>query len=119
MPIEIFSPETYAYQLDNGWELNASAQIKGLKPKINNEEFIYSVTYSADIISPSNDTLKSIDSGEVEKTAEENLSDIQLEIQAELDSTFAVGQYQIIINIKDKFSDKTAKLQSTFELTAD
>jgi hypothetical protein len=117
--LELFSPETYAYQLDSGWELNAMIQVKGLAFKIQNENYIYSVTYSADLITPSKDTLKSIDNGSIEETASEKLYDIGVEFQTELDSTFLRGKYEIIFYIKDDFSGFTTSFQSAFVLTDD
>jgi len=46
----------------------------------------------------------------------EKLTDQQLNIQFELDSTFVKGKYKLVINIKDNNSAQTVAAEKEFDL---
>jgi hypothetical protein len=114
---ELFSPEAFAYSMDNGWELNASCRAKGFLQKEENETFTSKLSFSVDILTPANETLQGIGEGLVDINEEEKLADTQLETQILLDSTFNSGKYIITFNVTDDLSGKTTSIKKEFELT--
>ena len=81
--------------------------------------FSASLAYDINLITPKNDTLKSLISKVVDKSEKEKMSDTGLEAQFDLDSTYALGQYTIIFKVKDVFSGSTATSTAGFKLSRD
>ena len=109
------SPEAFAYQLDEGWEVNATVNVKGFIKQENDEEFSASFDYFVDLIGPDGLMIESIFTDSKEVTDNE-LIDVQLEAQFELDYNSTEGIYIIIFNIIDNNSGEKASAQAEFEL---
>lgn len=114
--ITAFSPEAFAYDLGDSSEVDASVRVKGFAQKEENGKYGATIAYDIDLITPSNDTLKSLISRVVDKLNNEQLSDLPLEVQFDLDSTYVKGAYQLIFNITDAQSGSTTKAVANFKL---
>ena len=65
------------------------------------------------------ETLSKIDFGTLINSVEEELLDIPIEIQVEIDTGFAVGQYSIEFIVTDNFSTQKDTIAANFVLNAD
>lgn len=97
---EAFSPEAFAYDLGDSWEVNATVNVRGFKGIVAENEVSASLDFSVDFVNPDGEISKNIfnDSREVREI---EINYLQLESQFELDSTYVEGIYTIIFNIKD------------------
>jgi hypothetical protein len=112
---EAFSPEAFAYDIGDSWEINATVNVKGFEKKEVDEEFSTSLGFSVDLIHP-DETITIdvfIDSKEVTST---ELIDVQLEAQFELDYDSPDGLYKIVFHITDKYSGEIVTAEAEFEL---
>lgn len=114
--MEIFSPEAFAFQLEEGWELNASVQVKGFNQIEENNEYLTHLVYSVTMITSENDTINEADFGEIKQKNVEELMDYAIDMQIELDSGFPSGNYKMIIDVTDMVSGKRASREQEFEL---
>lgn len=112
---EAFSPEAFAYDIGDSWEINAMVNVKGFVTKESGNELSASIFFSVDMIGPDTIEVKNIFSDDREITSDE-IIDIPLEAQFELDYSFPDGLYKLIFNIADKNSEETASAMATFEL---
>lgn len=112
---EAFSPEAFAYDLGDLWEVNATVNIRGFKKIEIENELSASLSFSVDLVYPQGDTLTNIlsDSKEVR---EKEINYVQLEAQFELDSTHAEGKYKIIFNVKDNNTEDSTSAEIEVEL---
>ena len=112
---EAFSPEAFAYDIGDSWEVNATVNVKGFVKKEIGEEFSASFDYTVDVVGPDSLSKDSIfiDSKDV---IESEFTDVQLEAQFELDYNSPQGLYKIIFNVKDNNSGKVTTAQADFEL---
>ena len=115
--LEAFSPEAFAYDIGDNWEVNAQVNVKGLNQKEIEDTFYASITYSVDLILPDDKKIENIFNNTEEVTKEEEILDVQLEVQFELDSTYTEGKYKLLFNIRDNFSEKTTEVSVEFDLT--
>jgi hypothetical protein len=116
--LEIFSEEAFAFYLEENWELNASARIKGFTQQEDEQDnYIAKLSYSINIITPAADTLTNIDYGLIDELSEEEMVDLVLETQIEIDTTFAVGKYKIVFIVDDNLSQRTVTSEKEFGLT--
>jgi hypothetical protein len=114
---ELFSAESFAYSMDSGWELNASVRAKGFEQVEESNKFTAKLSYFADIQTPDGRLLEKISSGVVDKTSDEKLTDLPIEIQIKLDSAYKLGIYKITFFVKDDATGKKEHLSSFFELS--
>jgi hypothetical protein len=112
---EAFSPEAFAYDIGDSWEINATVNVKGFVKKETGDEFSASFDYTVDISGPDSLIVDAIFADTKEVTSDE-LIDVQLEAQFELDYDSHEGSYIIIFNITDNNSGKSTKAQAEFEL---
>ncbi len=112
--LQVFASEAFAYQMGDSSEVDATARVSGFLQ--NEKDGMYSATlgYSIDLVTPKGDTVKSMINKIMDKTNKEKISEIPIEIQFDLDSTFAKGNYKLIFNIKDVLSDRTAAASAGF-----
>jgi len=112
---EAFSPEAFAYDIGDSWEVNATINVQGFEKIESGNESSVSLNYSMDLISPAGDSTKNIfsDSKDVK---EKEIDDIQLEAQFEIDYASVKGKYMLIFYIKDNNSGKTTSARAEFEL---
>ncbi len=114
--LELFSPEAFCYSLEPGWELNATVNVKNFKQEEKNNTFSAKISFSTDLTLPDNTIKKNLFSNKVEKINNEVILDIPLECQLELDSTYAVGNYQITFNVKDELNGNTTSVTKAFKV---
>lgn len=115
--LEAFSPESFAFDIGDTWEVNAQVNVKGFDEKEIEDTFYASITYSVDLILPNNKKIEKIFNNTEEVTKEEEITDIPLEVQFELDSTYTEGKYKLLFNIWDNFSEQTTEVSVEFDLT--
>jgi hypothetical protein len=112
---EAFSPEAFAYDIGDGWEINATVNVRGFAKVERDDESFVSLSYSLDLINPDGNVTKNIfnDSKDVN---EQEISDVQLEAQFDLAKTYSQGKYKVAFTIKDNNSGKTTSSQADFVL---
>ena len=116
--LEVFNPEAFAYDLGGAWEVNAMINVKGFEQREGSgDTFEASISYYADIKSPDGKTVEKVFSDKIKVSAQEEIIDIPLEVQFELDSTYSVGNYKIIFNITDIYSQNSITGFAEFNLT--
>jgi hypothetical protein len=115
--LELFSPEAFAYTMENGWELNISCQAKGYELFENKGKYYSKLSFVIDIKKPDGTIIKNVQSGKIEQLAKEEDSDTQLNVQIKLDDKYKAGNYLAIINFKDELSGKQLKIDKQFDLS--
>ena len=115
--LEAFSPEAFAFDIGDTWEVNAQVNVKGFNEKEFEDMFHASITYSVDLILPDKKKIENIFNTTEEVTKEEEIIDVQLEVQFELDSNYTDGKYKLLLNIRDNFSEQTTEAFVEFDLT--
>lgn len=112
---EAFSSEAFAYDIGDGWEINATVNVRGFAKVERDDESFVSLSYSVDLINPDGNVTKNIfnDSKEVN---EQEISDVQLEAQFDLAKTYSQGKYKVVFTIKDNNSGKITSAQADFVL---
>jgi len=114
--LEGFSPEAFAFDIGDTWEVNALVNVKGFNEKKIEDLFHASITYSVDLILPDNKKIENVFNDTEEVTKGEEIIDVQLEVQFELDSTYTEGKYRLLFNIQDDFSEQTTEAFVEFDL---
>ena len=119
LKFETFSPEAFAYDLGENWEVNALVNVRGFEQRehISNKSFEASLTLSADIKTPGDALINGVFADTINVNHHEEILDIPLEVQFELDSTYSLGKYQVIINIIDEYSKNIVTTSVEFVLT--
>ena len=112
---EAFSPEAFAYDIGDSWEINATVNVKGFVKKEVGEELSASLEFTVDIIGPDSLEIKNIFDDSKDVTSGE-LIDVQLEAQFEFDYNSPDGLYKIVFNITDKYSGEIVSAEAEFEL---
>ncbi|HSW56678.1 MAG TPA: hypothetical protein VLH59_16470 [Ignavibacteriaceae bacterium] len=112
---EAFSPEAFAYDIGDSWEINATVNVKGFVKKEAGDELSTSLGFSVDVIDPDGAERIDIFFDSKEVTGKE-LIDVQLEAQFELDYNSPDGLYKIVFNITDKYSGEIVTAEAEFEL---
>ncbi len=115
--LELFSPEAFAYSMDDGWELNAACRVKGFEQKEEENNYKAKLSFIIDLQTSSGTLLQGIGEGLIDQSAKERIIDLPIETQVLLDSTYATGKYIIIFNVTDDFSGKSISIKKEFELT--
>jgi len=113
----LFSPESFAFSLDNGWEVNASVNAKGFAQieKENSDLYFTHLTYSVNLFTPV-DSVYNADYDSIIDSTDEEIMDVQIESQLELDSGFEKGNYTIEFIVEDKYSTTKDTLSTQFVL---
>jgi len=112
---EAFSPEAFAYDIGDSWEVNATVNVKGFVRKEVGNELSASFDYTVDLTGPDSIDVESIFIDSKDVTGSE-LIDVQLEAQFELDYNSPEGSYQITFNVTDNNSGEKTSAQAQFEL---
>ncbi|MDH3267647.1 MAG: hypothetical protein OEM46_02215 [Ignavibacteria bacterium] len=112
---EAFSPEAFAYDIGDSWEINATVNVKGFVKKEVGDDLSASLEFTVDMIGPDSLTVTNIFSDSKEVTSSE-LIDVQLEAQFELDYNSPEGLYKINLNVTDINSGEVTSAQAEFEL---
>ena len=112
---EAFSPEAFAYDIGDSWEINSTVNVKGFVKKEAGDELSTSLDFSVDLLDANGVLTKDIFIDSKEVTSKE-LIDVQLEAQFEIDYSSPDGIYKIVFNITDKYSGKIVSAETEFEL---
>lgn len=112
---EAFSPEAFAYDIGDAWEINATVNVKGFVKREVGDELSASVEFTVDMIGPDSLKITNIFSDSKDITSSD-LTDIPLEAQFELDYNSPEGLYKITFNVIDLNSGEVTSAQSEFEL---
>lgn len=104
--LEAFSPQGFAYDLGDVWEVNASVRVKGFQQNRDDEteEVSASVYYNVDLEKPNGEIKENIFKYLKDVTDNERIMDIALESQFELGTDYEEGTYKLIYHIKDELS---------------
>ncbi|MCK6614146.1 MAG: hypothetical protein L6Q47_07900 [Ignavibacteriaceae bacterium] len=118
-PFEVYNPEVFSFFLDedNLWEVNASAQVRGFQQNEENKQFRHHLSFSVDLILSDGAKKEGVYSGDLQDMLSERISDLQLEAQFELDSTYTAPGYKLVWNVKDELSGKKITKESEFKLS--
>ncbi|MBI5730734.1 MAG: membrane lipoprotein lipid attachment site-containing protein, partial [Ignavibacteriales bacterium] len=65
---ELFSVESFAYSMENGWELNAALRAKGFEQKENDNKFSARLSYYTNLQTPDGKLVNKVSSGVIDKT---------------------------------------------------
>lgn len=114
--LEVFNAEAFAYDLGDGWEVDATTRVKGFKQTEKDDKYYAKISYIIDLVKPDGEMIKSVVSKTEDKENDEIFMDVPVEIQFDLDSTYHDGDYKVIFNIKDAETGKTASASATFKL---
>lgn len=114
--LELFSPQVFAFDLEDGWEVNVSINVKGFQQNIIKDSFQAIISYNTDLITPQNDTIKSLSSKVIEERYKTELLDLPIQIQLEIDSTFDSGQYKLIVYVTDSLSKQLTSTDIYFDI---
>ena len=112
---EAFSPEAFAYDIGDGWEVNATVNVKGFTKNEVGDDLSAALEYTVDLVGPDSLDIKNIFADSKEITSEE-LMDVQLEAQFELDYENPEGMYTIQFNVIDIMSGEVTSAKAEFEL---
>lgn len=117
--LEAFSPQGFAFDLGDVWEVNATVRVKGFQQNRNDEtkEFTASVFYQVDLEEPNGEVRENIFRFLKEVNNHERLIDIGLESQFELSSDYEEGIYRLNYYIKDELSGMETRAVVDVELT--
>ncbi len=117
--LELFNPEAFAFNIGDSWEVNATINAKGFAQNEKDSKWQIKLSYNVDLVTPDSDSLVSIFENNVEEESSEEFSDIQLEAQVEIDSTFGTGKYKLIFNVTDKLAKQSKSTYINFDVTKD
>ena len=115
--LEAYNAEAFAYDTGGAFEVNASTRVKGFQQNEENKKFKASLAFDIDLVKPNGDTIKSMITRVEDKINNEKMTDVPLEIQFNLDSTYALGKYKLIFQIKDVNSDGKTSSSASFDLS--
>jgi len=115
--LQAVNPEAAAFDMGEGAsEVNASVIVKGFQQDEVDGFFNSELSYSVDLQRPDGSSVKNKFADVMTNKEKEKLSDQQLNIQFELDSTFITGKYKLVINVKDNYSAQTVIAEKEFDL---
>jgi hypothetical protein len=111
--------QAYAFDIGSAWEVNISTKVMGFKQEENNSKFKTSLYYTVDLVKPNGETIKGMVNKAEDKIDKEKFSDLILDSQFNLDTTYLPGKYKAVINIRDVITGKTATASAPFDLSKD
>ncbi|MBK7632067.1 MAG: hypothetical protein IPJ23_15425 [Ignavibacteriales bacterium] len=115
---EAFSAEAFAYDIGDGIaEVNATVRVKGFTQTEKDDNYSAAVAYEVNLLKPDSTEIKSVFKYVQNAQKNEPISDIALESQFTLDSTYMAGTYTLIYKIEDKNSDNKLESKVNFDLT--
>jgi len=114
---EAFSAEAFAFDIGDGTaEVNATVRIKGFTQTEKDDIYKAAVAYDVDLIKPDSSVSKSVLKFVQNDEGQEPISDIALEAQFSLDSSYTEGTYTLVFNITDKNSENKTEAKVNFDL---
>lgn len=116
--LELFSPEAFAFDVGETWEVNATVNVKGFASVDQENNHKIELDYNVSLISPQLDTIKSIFENNILLDSDDNdeIKELPLEAQIDLDSSFAEGKYTLLFIVSDKISKQTKSIEILFSL---
>ena len=115
---ETLSSEAFAYDIGDGTsEVNASVRVKGFTQNEKNGEYSSSISFTVDLQRPDSSIVKSIFHDVHKESDHEPISDVGLESQFDLDSTYTEGNYKLIYNITDDISKNKLIATVSFDIS--
>lgn len=114
--LELFSPDAYAFNIGDSYEVNATVRAKGFIQQEENNNYQIYLNYKIDLINPNGEKMENVSSGFVDKSNANKVNDIPVEVQFNLDTTSIKGNYKLIFHITDKFSNQMVHLEKDFLL---
>ena len=113
----LFSPESFAFSMEDGWEVNASVNAKGFAQieKDNSDLYYHNINYSVNLFTPE-DSIFNADYDSIIDSTSEEILDVQVESQIQLDSGFKPGQYKLEFIVVDGYSQTKDTLSTIFVL---
>lgn len=115
--LELFSPEAFAFDVGEYWEVNSTVYAKGFDYQERDDIFVAKLSYSVDLITAKSDTIFSIFDDWYEEESPEEFVDLSLDAQIEIDSSFTQGLYHLVFNVKDEFSNQKKSISVQFNLS--
>jgi hypothetical protein len=117
---EAFSAEAFAYNIGDGTaEVNATVRVKGFLQTEKDDNYRTAVAYEVDLLKPDNSVRKSVYKFVQNDEEKEPISDVALEAQFTLDSTYKAGTYTLVYIISDKNSESKIESKVNFDLKWD
>ena len=114
---EAFSAEAFAFDIGDGTsEVNATVRVKGFSQTAKDDNYNAAIAYQVDLIRPDSSIRKSVFKFVQSAEKKEPISDIALEAQFSLDSTYAAGTYMLVFDIADKNSEGKTEAKVSFDL---
>ncbi len=114
---EAFSAEAFAFDLGDGTaEVNATVRVKGFTQTEKDDIYKAAIAYDVDLIKPDSSVSKSVFKFVQNDEGQEPISDIALEAQFSLDSSYTEGTYTLAFNITDKNSENKTEAKVNFDL---
>lgn len=114
---EAFSAEAFAFDIGDGIaEVNSTVRVKGFVQTEKDNNYKAAVAYEIDLLKPDSTIRKSIFKFVQKDENKEPISDIALEAQFNLDSTYKSGVYTLIYKIADKNSENILETKVNFDL---
>lgn len=114
--LELFSPDAYAFNIGDSYEVNATVRAKGFVQQEENKNYKIYLNYKVDLINPNGEKMENVSSGFVDKSSANKVNDIPVEVQFNIDTTSIKGNYKLIFHITDKFSNQMEHLEKDFLL---
>ena len=106
----------FAIDMGQGWEVQALTELHGFKQNEKDGKFSTSIFYSVDMITTDNKLLKSLFTKQVDKKQTEKINGVNLEAEFNIDGSYPPGNYKVVFNIKDLFSNQTLRDTTTLRL---
>lgn len=114
---EAFSAEAFAFDIGDGTaEVNATVRVKGFTQTEKDENYKAVIAYEVDLLKTDGTIKKSVFRFVQTAEKKEPISDIALEAQFSLDSSYKEGTYTLVYNIADKNSDNKTEVRVSFDL---
>jgi hypothetical protein len=114
---EAFSVEAFAFDIGDGTaEVNATVRVKGFTQTEKDNNYSALISYNVDMIKPDGSVQKSIFTFAQSSEKKEPISDVPLDVQFSLDSTYKAGTYTLVFNIADKNSENKIESKVNFDL---
>lgn len=114
--LQSFSAEAFAYDMGDGWDVNATVRVKGFAQKEVKNTYTFNLIYTVDLITPKGEKKEKLYSGVQNQETKEKTADLALESQFELDSTYEPGKYKLVFNISDGISNQKITVDKELEL---
>lgn len=117
---EAFSAEAFAFNIGDGTaEVNATVRVKGFTQTEKDDNYRTAVAYEVNLLKPDNSVRKSVYKFVQNDEEKEPISDVALEAQFTLDSSYTAGTYTLVFIISDKNSESKIESKVNFDLKWD